>query len=709
MQRILATLVVGTLLLPALGAAGDALPAAVSVARVTPERSVTAPSPAPRQPILDQDARLERRVTLRLKKSPLADIAAALGREAGVEMKAAPGVADEPAIVFAAEQPAREIMHHLARLFGYRWTRRGTPGQYRYELFQDLASGQAEEALRLMRQRRAFEGLQRVLRQRLDLAQRSPEALRREAETHEAALRQWEQLPKELRVRATETPKVQALAPHAARSYELREMADPFRRALVRVATTLTPAQWSTLLSGEPLQFATRARPGTLPLPPTLAGPLRTARPSLLPPGAHVGFASPEEEALFRQQEQKAQERWAQAESLSVRVQLAVTTAPGSAQAVLTVTPSAQMPAGFGGGAPPAPQLIVVGQRLPLEEEEGPADPRGVPAEAHKPAVEASLSASRRSPAAMQNDPVLGAQRPFRVELTPAGKGPVEPITVNELLATIAETYGINLVADAYRAEPLSLPDLTALQASAGAGAEARAYRLCELLDRYVSPSARWSREDGFVHVRRQAWFHDRLAEIPARVAKQWAVSLRQTGPVSLEEAARLVATLRDEQLEQFEAVMNEQGIGVMLSFDDAGADAGKRQRAILRAYAHLLPAQRSALRAGGAVAGAAMPDDARRWLRAALATPDPEAKTLAAAEIVLTLGQAITDADAGDMPGAAAEEAPDPAAGAPAPTERKPILQVEFRCHSQDGQVVAIPVALPQVDVGAAPARAGR
>src|SRR3989442_308933 len=82
-----------------------------------PSRGVAAPNAdrtGAMQPILQQDPRLDHKVTLRLKKSSLSAVAAEMRQQAGVEMTAAADVADEPAIVYAAEQPAREVMHHLA-------------------------------------------------------------------------------------------------------------------------------------------------------------------------------------------------------------------------------------------------------------------------------------------------------------------------------------------------------------------------------------------------------------------------------------------------------------------------------------------------------------------------------------------------------------------------------------------------------------------
>src|SRR6476469_2285161 len=63
--------------------------------------------------ILEQDARLGKEVTLRLRKSPRSTVAAELGQQAGVTLTMAPEVADEPAIVYVTAQPAKQVMQHI--------------------------------------------------------------------------------------------------------------------------------------------------------------------------------------------------------------------------------------------------------------------------------------------------------------------------------------------------------------------------------------------------------------------------------------------------------------------------------------------------------------------------------------------------------------------------------------------------------------------
>jgi hypothetical protein len=94
------------------------------------------------------DARLFRKITLRLKGSSLDEFCEAFEKETGVRVRPSRGVEDEKVTVFVKALPSRDVMRGVARLFGYYWVRSGSEGAYRYELRQDLKSQLAEEELR---------------------------------------------------------------------------------------------------------------------------------------------------------------------------------------------------------------------------------------------------------------------------------------------------------------------------------------------------------------------------------------------------------------------------------------------------------------------------------------------------------------------------------------------------------------------------------
>jgi hypothetical protein len=572
------------------------------------------------QSSLQQDARLGKKVSLRLRKSPLSTVLAELGRQTGVALTASPEVADEPAIMFVTDQPAREVMHHLATLFNFRWTRKGEGDQAGYELHQDLKSRQEEEALRQREVREALAGLQRALRARMDLARRSPEALNQAAEAlaaEEKALdAKRRAAPPGLKQPARDGPVEASLRRSLTLSTEdvrLRTMADPLQRALLHVAASLTPAQWDSLRDGQALLFSTRQEEGALRLPAALAQELRGARLKWGEPHIQYIHDSPEEEARFKQMEAELQQGWTSAEAIRVSIWLEVAPRaygtldlvlrPGEAPsrlAVLQVVPAAQPAADV------HPRHSSVPAGLKVASQEVPEAPKLKP----DGGKTAAAGARERSPA---TDPILGIKRRFSLKLKFADpdRGPSRFQFLNEVLPLIAERYGINLIADAYRQRfPFWPPHPSGEELT-----------LQELLDRTILPGARWSREGEFIHVRRWTWYDDRLAEIPERLVKQWTDRLRSQPRLSLEDAAALALALRDEQLDSFEAVMREQG----LAFSGVNLDPGVepfvsafvQMKAILRAYGSLSPAQRQSLQAGQPVSWAAMPLKAREHLLA--------------------------------------------------------------------------------------------
>src|SRR5689334_23264634 len=81
-------------------------------------------------------------------KIPLGELVQRVAADTGVKLTAAAAVADEPVALVVKELPARELLEQLAELLDYQWSRRGKEGDWRFEIWQDLASKQREEALR---------------------------------------------------------------------------------------------------------------------------------------------------------------------------------------------------------------------------------------------------------------------------------------------------------------------------------------------------------------------------------------------------------------------------------------------------------------------------------------------------------------------------------------------------------------------------------
>jgi len=93
---------------------------------------------------LRSDKRLRARVSVAEQDRPLAGVVRELSTRLAVPLVAARDVADDRATLIVDDRPAVEVLIRLARHFGFQWRRRRDG----YELTQDIASRQREEALR---------------------------------------------------------------------------------------------------------------------------------------------------------------------------------------------------------------------------------------------------------------------------------------------------------------------------------------------------------------------------------------------------------------------------------------------------------------------------------------------------------------------------------------------------------------------------------
>jgi hypothetical protein len=467
-------------------------------------RAIATPDPAPDPGAAD--ARLERKVSLKLARSPLSEIAAELRRQTGVPLTASAEVADEPAVVFVTDLPLREVMDQLAKLFDYRWARSGEAPAYSYRLRQERESAQAEQALRDQDRLRLLSALERQLREQLLRAQQS---------------------------------------------------GDRRQYALLQVVLHLGAAQWKSMLEDETVLFSSVPQPGAAPLPAAVVN-------DLLPEEVQPTDGSNRPELV------------------QVRAWLTIEDAPTHAWANLQARPE-YFPADdrFRTGAAGVQVPGIVRRLVP-----------------EPPAADPSWIA----------DPVLGRKRPLKVELpalAPANRRGPRPY---EILPAIAESYGINLVGDAYRRQ-------RRIGVIPQSGQQLPLY---EVLNRYVLPGAAWRKEGNVVLARGHTWYQDRLAEVPDRLVRYWSARLRERRELNLDEIAALALALRNEQLEAFDEAMRDEG----LRWDDASGWRGNvtmtGNREMLRAYGSLLPAQRQAFQSGQPVAYAQMPLAARQRLRLA-------------------------------------------------------------------------------------------
>ncbi|MFN3652039.1 MAG: hypothetical protein ACK47B_20885 [Armatimonadota bacterium] len=186
-------------------------------------------------------ADLQRRITIWVGKSSLAEVHEQLERQTGVRFKAHPAIADEPAVVLVADRPAGEVMQQLSAVFDYRWRRVREGDREYYELFQDRDSREREEAL--IRQQE-----ERLLGALLAQIKAPPEGVE-------------PRLP---------PPPGGAVPPSPQQGVG----GETLRKSLL----LLSREHWQALLNGETLHLSHPQENGSLPLPRELAQELHQAR-----------------------------------------------------------------------------------------------------------------------------------------------------------------------------------------------------------------------------------------------------------------------------------------------------------------------------------------------------------------------------------------------------------------------------------------------
>jgi hypothetical protein len=557
--------------------------------------------------LLADDTRLGKPVDLRMKRASLSEVLAALQRGTGARMTATADIADEPALVFVAGQPTREVMRQLALLFNFRWRRTGKPGGYRYDLYEDTASRREEAALLAEGQGRIIAALQNEVRLSLELIKNPRDEVARQepgpGTPPEQALG---------RLLEGDTRSVRALrleeARRSAATQRVRTVADPRQRIFLRLAAALTAAQWESMLEGERIIFSTRDEAGTLPMPPLVRAALASGPPARILPGER--FARPEDEEAARREERVARDLWALATGYRVACEITRLSRREGPPAQLAVRPGAIAEDGQATLWARNPNLAV---DWPLTDE--PPDPEIPDGDG-------------------QSDPILALRRRWNLGVAPNRSTGWWAGWLTQVLPSLAESFGLNLIADAYR-----------IQRSVPPGGISRdELPLHAVLSRYILPAAHVARDGAFVRIRRQQWYDVRRSEIPDRVAEEWAGFLRTRPRLSVDGFAALALAFRDEQLEEtFEAVMRDQGVELPELMDQIDYPRLGGGRALLRTYGSLPPPLRERLLAGQALSMAALPPAARHWLEAALRghstfTVPPPSDQIAAGELRLNL-----------------------------------------------------------------------
>lgn len=448
--------------------------------------------------VLEGVAALEKPVTCTETKSALGDLVRRMASETGVALAAAKDVSDEPVTVAVKDLPARELLRELAELLDYQWRRVGTDGAPRYEIWQDVASRNREEALR-----RAFSGdverrFQEEVRQVVEMAslpQGKIDALIAEEEQRRQRLKE---LPEARRQAIESAPEERALQQRAARAGQLWS---PVNRALAKLIGRLSPEQSAVLGEGEPVTFSTHPMPGDFRLPAEILrvfrdSPFQFRRPRDLD-------IRPEDIEAVARREQQSEDQWTRASGFQVMAWLDAEKPQEALRVFVNAYPlqgDSPEPE-FWGGEMGRVRIEVGSSRAKVEQR----------AEERTPERAETLAADR----------VLGARKLFAL---PPGTQP-QRWQILQYLPHVARTYGVSIISDAYSAS---------IQPRQPSDAEPVA--LFELLDRMTGVHHRWDYDGGVLRVRNRTWFLHRRNELPLRLLRRWQESCKQYGALRWEE-----------------------------------------------------------------------------------------------------------------------------------------------------------------------------
>jgi hypothetical protein len=517
-----------------------------------------------RQPVLANVTGLDKRITYTEVKVPLGELVQKVAADTGVKLTAAQSVAEEPVAVVVSDLPASQFLEELAELLDYRWSRWGKQGAWRYEIDQDLASKEREEALR----QSALADVERRLREQL-------------APLIEVAALPEEQYRALRRAAEGEGPRAGKVTEERSRLLKASSsLSSPVSRAMAGLVGQLSAQQWSVLRNGRVLNFFTDPQPGELALPAVVAHTFREFRPSMDETmRGIVGAEGAVGNDALGEAVKQDDDQWIAATRYRVVIRLR--------------SHSRQYRTGG--------SLLLEVRALPILREAHQATPyfhgdAGCELMVSAGPVdwkdsETELTAERR--VLLERDPVLGATKIFRAK-TRTRPRPYWPAgtalwRLPELLPELAQTYGVQFLADAYWNAP-SIP--------MGRFSTTAPTALFSLLDRLAGRHYRWDRREKLVRLRSRTWFFDRPREIPLRVVLGWKELCTRHGALPLEEYAGSVVRLTEDQLQSLGDLSEE------ASFPPELHDLIEAEfaRHALRLYALLDPGHRERLRQGEAI-----------------------------------------------------------------------------------------------------------
>lgn len=462
------------------------------------------------------DARLFRKVTLRLRQTPLSDFCRVLQQQTGVTFAASRTVGDENVTVFVKDMAARDVMRAVARLFDYKWGRSGEESAYRYELRQDLRAQIAEEELRSRQVNQMLLALDEQIAGYLPYLDLSPEQIQSRLE-----------------------------GAQGAEKYRLKDLAE-WKWGPIQLYHRLSAAQRQILAGGGHLQFRTDARSPELRLPgewrslllprlnlvlgtiggqPWIASPIffngRPTSPLAGQPGAEVGVSL---ELKGRQEG---------CLSLAAYVTAYLLKGDGA---------EAALPGSRGGGlgsAQSPPDAKANNAKLNAKLRETAPYRRTVTIEPKVTCPWFALEGREKENNGFRVE-LDGGRRKYYVDLEGQLREGEEPphLTTSEVWEAIHDATGMPVVADAYS----RLHDARKLKARQ----ESQFDALCRLGDEM---GVRWQQDGAFLMGRTVTYLWDKIKEVPARHLRRWREAREKHGFLPLEDLLE-ASTLSDRQLD---------------------------------------------------------------------------------------------------------------------------------------------------------------
>jgi RNA polymerase sigma-70 factor (ECF subfamily) len=514
------------------------------------------------------DERLTHKVTLDFKGMALSDVCEHLRTETGVRVAAGASVADEKVTLFCQKMPLREVMRQLSRPFGYTWLRSGTPGQYRYELVQDLRSQLLEEELRNRDRNAALVALEREIERYRPYLHLSPD---------------------EALARSKSAP---------AEEKHLLELLAGYGWGPIQVYFRLSSQELAAARAGQELTFSAEPMAGERPLPPDIGrGVLQSFRDirfrkddrgfvvgpeDLIGPGGLPATAVAEARALatVRIRQGEPGQFWFGGEA-------GVFNTESSSAKFLTSYCQDPYAVGRGSHALP-PTNAVVNAKL-----------------SHEPSLRPTInlhpeSCCRRDPAPSSSPTAAGGNGGSRSE---------PKVTSADVLEAVHRATGLPIAADYYTrlypAEAVSVRNQPLFEA------------LNQLSD---TMHLRWHKDGPWLQFRSTSFYDDRIKEVPNRLLVRWEASRRQHGYLTLNDLCE-IAQLSDAQLDAAEMAEGARECFDLVEWH-LGRDASTRPH--LRFLVGFTPAQRQEATSATGLQFAKMPlTQQQQFLSLALA-PGP-------------------------------------------------------------------------------------